>query len=259
MTIHSASESSALPARALRAISAPTPAGSPMVTAILGRRTGPPMVDMAAAIEYVDESLAGTEAAGLGDDDAAVCDAALDDAPGNTGSEFTGEQDAGRVERFKNERRGLAAGEDQSGSRGGGKCFANFVVRRAGPVDAVNRAVRRLAMAFEVGYLESGDGVVGADEEKGTAMAMRERDGFAATQWRERGGQGAGETGRSGPEDGLPQARGGCGETVEVGLGLRVAEENANAGCKCAGDSLLERSFSGDGKRVDAGAIDARG
>src|ERR1039458_7324082 len=121
MTVHSASESSSWPARALRAISAPTPAGSPIVTAILGRRTGPPMVDLAAAIEYVDESLAGTEAAGLGDDDAAVGDAALDDAPGNTGSEFTGKQDADRVERFKDERRGLAAGEDQSSSRGGGK------------------------------------------------------------------------------------------------------------------------------------------
>src|ERR1017187_5143646 len=187
MTIHSASESSSSPARALRAISAPTPAGSPMVIAILGRRTGPPMVDMAAAIEYVDESLAGTEAAGLGDDDAAVCDAALDDAPGNAGSEFTGEQDAGRVERFKNECRGLAAGEDQSGSWGCGKGFANFVVRRAGPVDAVNRAVRRLAMAVEVGDLERGDGMVGADKEKGAAIAMREWDGFATTQWRERG------------------------------------------------------------------------
>src|ERR1017187_6258686 len=144
--IQSASESNSRSARALRVISAPTPAGSPIVIAILGRRTGPPTVDLAAAIEYVGESLAGTEAAGFGDDDAAVGDATLNDAPGNTGSEFTGQQDAGRVERFKDERRGLAASEDQSGSRGGGKGFANFVVRRAGPVDAVNCAARRIAM-----------------------------------------------------------------------------------------------------------------
>lgn len=85
-------------------------------------------MDLAAAIEYVDESIAVAEASGLGDDDAAAGDTALDDAPGNTGSKFTGKQDAGRVERLKDERRGLAAGENQSGSRGGGKGGANLVV-----------------------------------------------------------------------------------------------------------------------------------
>lgn len=215
------------------------------------------MVELAAEIECLDEGIAGTESAGFGDDDGAVSDATFDDAPGNARGEFTAKQNAGRVERLKNEGRSLAAGEDQSGSRRGSEYDADLVVRRDGPVDAMN-FVRRFAVIFETGYLESGDWMVGTDEEKGASTALRRLDGFAATRRWERCRQGAGQTRRPGPEDWLAKTRGGCGEAIKVCLRFRIAEEDLSAGGECAGDSLLQRSFRGGGKKVHAAVFDVR-
>ena len=55
-------------------------------------------------------------------------------------------------------------------------------------------------MSFEVGDLESSDGVVGADKEECVAGAAR-LDGRGLRRARERGGEGVREASRSGPED----------------------------------------------------------
>src|SRR5213596_2405417 len=75
--IHFAGPMDSRTARALSATSGPTPAGSPIVIAILGRLTDPP----GAEVERVDERIALAEAAGLGDNNTAVGIASLDKAP----------------------------------------------------------------------------------------------------------------------------------------------------------------------------------
>jgi hypothetical protein len=67
-------------------------------------------MNLMAEVEYLDEGIAVAKAAGLGDYEATLGDATLDDAPRNSRSYFPGEQDAGGVEGFQNEGSGLATG-----------------------------------------------------------------------------------------------------------------------------------------------------
>ena len=85
-------------------------------------------MDLTAEIECVDESVAGTEASGLGDDDATFRNAALDDAPWNAEGDFSGEKDAGGAEGFQDEGCGLATREDKSGRGRSGEDNADLAV-----------------------------------------------------------------------------------------------------------------------------------
>jgi hypothetical protein len=58
----------------------------------------------------MDERVARAEAAGLGDDHAAVGGTSFEDAPGNSGGEFACEQDTGGVEGAEDKGSGFAAG-----------------------------------------------------------------------------------------------------------------------------------------------------
>src|SRR6185437_13761997 len=132
MTIHSASASTSGSARAFSAISAPTPAGSPIVMAILGGCTGPPTVAWMAKIECICKCVAVAKSAGFRNDDAAFCITTPDHPPRNSGSYFACKQDAGRVKRTEYESRGFASGEDEGGGgcrvEGGADDFRRWII-----------------------------------------------------------------------------------------------------------------------------------
>ena len=190
------------------------------------------------------------EAAGLGDDDAAVGGAALEDAPGDAGGEFAGELDAGGVEGAEDEGCGFAAGEDERGSGSGGEGGADRLWRGRGPVDAMDACPAMVS--FEMGDLQRGDRVVGSDEEEGAA---RPALGVGGSGWCEMREEWRRERGRAR----LSRSRGWaveCGMRRRRGVRGRPGSGRRRGGCGCRARGC--RRFAApvggaDGEDVDLG------
>ena len=108
------------------------------------------MVDPLAEIECICECVVAAKPAGFRNDDTALGIAALDDAPGNAGGKFACKQNAGCVERAEDEGGSVASGKHE-GSRGRcGEGGADIMMRRAIPIDSVDRTVAHSELSLEM-------------------------------------------------------------------------------------------------------------
>src|SRR6266702_125021 len=168
MTIHSAILSNSQSARAFNTIAAPTPAGSPMVTAILGRLIGPPI----AKFTGFDEGISTAESAGLSDNYAAVGRASLDESPWNARGNLSGEHDAGCVQRSEHKVRCVSTGEDERGNRLFVERGVDLALRGGFLIDEGDSKSEACGVFAQIGELKAGNGMGCAGEQEDSSLAL---------------------------------------------------------------------------------------